>query len=166
MNTFLKTRIAAKKNRKKGFTLIEVIVVIVIIAILAAIAVPSLTKYIGSAEKREVQATAHNIQVVLQAEKSENYDVAFNNVADTAAVDKDTKISNDKYDLNGDGTPEDVTYDAVFMANGMKFTYGTDRLRGIEWDGNTLSKFTYANDKYQIAYNQKDGGFDVVKPVT
>jgi len=65
-----------EKNKKKGFTLIELIVVIVIIAIIAAIAVPALTRYIESANKRAAQATAHNIQVVLQAEVSDFYDTS------------------------------------------------------------------------------------------
>ena len=73
MNMFLKKRMEAKKNKKKGFTLIEVIVVIVIIAILAAIAVPSLTRYIGQAGLRADMAMGHNIQVVLQAELSDMF---------------------------------------------------------------------------------------------
>ena len=73
MNMFLKKRMEAKKNKKKGFTLIEVIVVIVIIAILAAIAVPSLTRYIGQAGLRADMAMGHNIQVVLQAELSDQF---------------------------------------------------------------------------------------------
>jgi len=63
-----------EKNKKKGFTLIELIVVIVIIAIIAAIAVPALTRYIQSAENRAAQANAHNIQVVLQAEVTNFYE--------------------------------------------------------------------------------------------
>ena len=73
MNMFLKKRMEAKKNKKKGFTLIEVIVVIVIIAILAAIAVPSLTRYIGQAGLRADMAMGHNLQVVLQAELSDQF---------------------------------------------------------------------------------------------
>ena len=75
-NLILKRQLA--KNKKKGFTLIELIVVIVIIAIIAAIAVPSLTRYIQSAEKRALQATAHNIHLVLQAERTEYYNLHFN----------------------------------------------------------------------------------------
>ena len=141
-------------NRKKGFTLIEVIVVIVIIAILAAIAVPSLTKYIGSAEKREVQATAHNIQVVLQAEKSEQYDETFKpatgitNVASTDAKACDS--------MN--------YYKDILLPNGINLKDG-DKLDNITWDGNTLTGFKFSNDKYSIEYKLAAGGFDAVKPV-
>jgi len=82
-----------EKNKKKGFTLIELIVVIVIIAIIAAIAVPALTRYIESANNRAAQANAHNIQVVLQAEVTNFYEsqlktgtlTSGDNLFDTAA---------------------------------------------------------------------------------
>lgn len=39
-----------KKNKKKGFTLVELIVVIAIIAIIAAVAVPTTIKYVNEAK--------------------------------------------------------------------------------------------------------------------
>ena len=39
-----------KKNKKRGFTLIELIIVIVILAVLMAVAIPSLTGYINEAK--------------------------------------------------------------------------------------------------------------------
>lgn len=47
-----------KKQNKKGFTLVEVIVVLVILAILIAIAVPSVMKYIDDAKDAQVMAQA------------------------------------------------------------------------------------------------------------
>ena len=40
------------KNKKRGFTLVELIVVLVILAILAALLIPALTGYIDKAKKR------------------------------------------------------------------------------------------------------------------
>lgn len=45
-----------KENRKKGFTLVELIVVLVILAILAALLVPALTGYIDKAKQKQVVA--------------------------------------------------------------------------------------------------------------
>ena len=42
----------AKKNTKRGFTLVELIVVLVILAILAALLIPALTGYIDKARKK------------------------------------------------------------------------------------------------------------------
>ena len=39
----------AKKNTKRGFTLVELIVVLVILAVLAALLIPALTGYIDKA---------------------------------------------------------------------------------------------------------------------
>jgi prepilin-type N-terminal cleavage/methylation domain-containing protein len=47
-------------RRRKGFTLVEVIVVLVILAILAAIAIPALTGYIDKAEDKKYIADARN----------------------------------------------------------------------------------------------------------
>ena len=42
----------AKKNTKRGFTLVELIVILVILAILAALLIPALTGYIDKARKK------------------------------------------------------------------------------------------------------------------
>ena len=47
--------------KKKGFTLIEVIVVIVILAILMAVAVPSVMSYMNSANKAKYYAASRSV---------------------------------------------------------------------------------------------------------
>ena len=138
------------KNRKKGFTLIEVIIVIGIIAILAAIAVPSLTRYVGAAEKRDIQATAHNIQIVLQAEKSDNYGQQFTGTDGNAAMYADGK-----------------TYNAILKENGVIIGADRDALTDIQWDSsnhNVLSGFKYTTAKYSITY--ANGKFGAVEKVS
>jgi type IV pilus assembly protein PilA len=66
-----------KKNRKKGFTLVEVIVVLVILAILAAIAIPALTGYIQKANDQALKADGRTLYGGAQAIASQLHDVAL-----------------------------------------------------------------------------------------
>lgn len=72
-----------KANKKKGFTLVELIVVLVILAILAALLIPALTGYIDKAKNKSIVAETR--QVVMAAQtlvdeayaKDQNTTVAF-----------------------------------------------------------------------------------------
>ncbi len=62
-----------RKNRKKGFTLVELIVVLVILAILAALLIPSLTGYIDKAKGRGVIAETRSCVMACQTLADEEY---------------------------------------------------------------------------------------------
>ena len=51
-----------RKNNKKGFTLVELLVVIAILAILASVAVVGYTAFIEKAEQSNAETEAHQIQ--------------------------------------------------------------------------------------------------------
>lgn len=59
--------------KKKGFTLVELIVVLVILAILAALLIPALTGYIDKANEEKLQATTRQLVVAAQTVVSEAY---------------------------------------------------------------------------------------------
>lgn len=59
--------------KKKGFTLIEIIVVIVILSILLAIAVPSVMSYMNSANKAKYYAASRSVTQKINVELSKLY---------------------------------------------------------------------------------------------
>ena len=61
------------ENKKRGFTLVELIVVLVILAILAALLIPALTGYIDKAKKDQVIAETRMLHEAVQTEMSELY---------------------------------------------------------------------------------------------
>jgi prepilin-type N-terminal cleavage/methylation domain-containing protein len=60
-------------QRRRGFTLVEVIVVLVILAILAAIAIPALTGYIDKAQDKQYIMQARERMIALDAVLNEAY---------------------------------------------------------------------------------------------
>lgn len=90
----------SKKNKKKGFTLIELIIVIAILAILGAILVPQITGYSLKAKKSKATSDATTICHAIAA----------------YSADADTAIA-ETTDLNGtDGTT---------IVDALKDTVGT-----------------------------------------
>lgn len=85
MQKFMK-KLWEKKNSKKGFTLVELIVVLVILAILAAIMIPSMIGWIDKAKEKQVILDARNSYLAAQEIVFENY-AAGSATAETAITD-------------------------------------------------------------------------------
>ncbi len=77
-----------KRDGKKGFTLVELIVVLVILAILAALLVPALTGYIDKAKKKQIIAETRQAVMAAQTLVDEKYGALDTN-ADVEETDID-----------------------------------------------------------------------------
>ena len=84
-------RVSLKNEKKKGFTLVELIIVIAIIAILAAIAIPKFGEMRQTANVKADIATAKNIATIV-AEGIADNTIAINTSGQTIAA-TDSKIA-------------------------------------------------------------------------
>jgi type IV pilus assembly protein PilA len=104
---FYKALQKRKKNNKKAFTLIELIVVIAIIGVLVAILVPTMNGFVSDAQDATALANARTVYSVGQAE------IAFSLTNDGKyPSDADLKTAIDGQLANLDGTYV-LTYNAT-----------------------------------------------------
>lgn len=123
MKKFMK-RLWEKKDSKKGFTLVELIVVLVILAILAAIMVPSLIGWINKAKEKEIILDARNSYLAAQELVLEKYaaDSAVTDATLKAIANSDIqKISKDKNAV----TAPITAVDADRIITGYSYDDGT-----------------------------------------
>lgn len=120
-----------KENKKKGFTLVELIVVLVILAILAALLIPALTGYIDRAKEKDIIAETRQTVMAAQTLVDEAYakkDIGSDNI--TVGGDTDTIKKADVAELaEVTGTIGTVTVEKgkvkklEYTKNGKKCTY-------------------------------------------
>lgn len=81
-----------KRDGKKGFTLVELIVVLVILAILAALLIPALTGYINKAKEKQITAETRQVVMAAQTLVDEYYGKQPGGTSVTASLIDDSGI--------------------------------------------------------------------------
>lgn len=106
------------KNKKKGFTLVELIVVLAILAILAAMLVPALTGYIDKANEKKVIATARQYYVAAQTVVSEAY--ANGDEIKVISYYISSSFEGKSVIINNNGVDETIEGDSKYMDDFIK----------------------------------------------
>ncbi|MBR2198009.1 MAG: type II secretion system protein [Fibrobacter sp.] len=88
-----------KRNRKQGFTLIEVMIVIVIMGVLAGIAVPNIMGVIERSRENIDRTKLYYLREALNRALVENEDALYNNAFVTSGKDADKNLSSLKTKL-------------------------------------------------------------------
>lgn len=138
----------ASPARRRGFTLVELIVVLAILAVLAALLIPALTGYIDKANEAKVLAEARTVLTAAQATVSEAYA-------------KEQLVSSDgvTYDKPADKTANDMAKQIWELSeldpNNKKITWrftvagpGSPTLTP-----GAIDTFEYCNSAYRITYH-------------
>lgn len=123
-----------KENKKKGFTLVELIVVLVILAILAALLIPALVGYIDKAKTKQIIAETRASVMAAQTLADEEY------VKGTSDTDIETKLN----------ATTNNPVQALAETNAIP--------SGIDIDGGVVKELVYAHDGKTCTYKSDWGG--------
>ncbi len=151
-----------KNNKKKGFTLVELIVVLVILAILAALLIPALTGYIDKAKEKQIIAETRQVVMAAQTLVDEEYAVIENGTNITfAQTAPATKVAGTVY-VDEIGALSEVTLkwsDAeptdTSPSGTVNITLGTGNEAG------TIATVTYAANGMVCTYTHSNGEYNV-----
>ncbi len=138
-----------KENKKKGFTLVELIVVLVIIAILAALLIPALTGYIDKAKEKSITAETRQVVMAAQTIADEQYGTL------TLTNSKDVKIGLDTTNATTQTptTAEGTTTIKLSRAEIAKLAEVTDtNITKIEGNDGKITSVEYVTDGKKCTY--------------
>lgn len=136
MKKYLLTKLHETRNKKKkGFTLVELIVVLVILAILAALLIPALTGYIDNANEKKVTAEARTALMACQT------------------------VVSDVYGTTGKApTGADLLEDGAHYEEVAKYAEGYEKdIKKVTVSDNKITELVYNSDSYTATYKVTDG---------
>ena len=134
-----------RKNNKKGFTLVELIVVLVILAILAALLIPALTGYIDKAKEKQIVAETRQIVMAAQTVLDEKY--AKENVGASVTIE-----ATDADKIKALSEVSELTIVNNLNADGqVKITVANAKVTEVEYKARDLKCKYTVDDGYVVA---------------
>ena len=148
-----------RKNNKKGFTIVELVIVISVIAILAAVLIPTFGGMVGKANTSKALQEAKNTyseDLALLDGQAGNYlksgYVEFKKTADVALDSTKTY-----YTKSGENYVKVASPDVANIGN----YYEEDLTDSITKGAFAGAKYTYKTDKYTCTY--ENGTWDIAE---
>lgn len=137
-----------KKNNKKAFTLVELLVVIAIIAILAVVSVVGYTAFTGKARESVAQQELSQVVNMIIAEDTANGDTFDIDSTDGLKFKESQESNKTDYKITHILTGTDYAADLAQIKGTFSFTWGeSDKANTV------ITSITYTKDGYTSTYN-------------
>lgn len=137
-----------KNNKKKGFTLVELIVVLVILAILAALLIPALTGYIDKAKEKSLVAETRQVVMAVQTIADEQYAKLDKGVEiTTATIGDKTEVANGALTIKASDVEE--LAEVAVTAENCTITMTDSKVSGVTYIKGS-QKCTYNGTSYEV----------------
>lgn len=159
-----------KLRKKKGFTIIELVIVIAVIGVLTAVLVPTFINLMGRANQASDQSLVKNLNTAMASEEAEgkkndtyhdaityldDYGFKLANLATKSGYDLLWNSKSNRFLLNN---PEDLASDKI-STNATDAQYWT--IKDNIPNGNKFSIYAGLNFSEEVAVNVTGIGFDV-----
>ena len=85
------------KNNKKGFTLVELVIVVAVMAVLVAVAIPTVSSIVGTAEDAVTKSNARTIESMIKLYMADNEATVSADNIDKALTEANLGIDGETY---------------------------------------------------------------------